>query len=323
MKLWKLRDCVQVSLLLNELMNEPDKISQSKVWLPLYLVLLFFNSSLCAEVLSLKPAELEGHLVQGGLVIGKTTPGNKVFFNSQSIHVSPQGIFLIGFHRDEPQQVSLKITSVNNIELINTTLNIKKRSYQIQHINGLPPAKVSPQKAELLTRIKKEQQLARQARMRDDERTDFMTPFIWPTIGPISGVYGSQRILNGQPKWPHYGVDIAVPTGTSVQAPAGGIVTLAHPDMFYSGGTLIVDHGHGLSSAFLHLSKLLVQKGDVVKQGDIIAQVGATGRATGAHLDWRMNLFNRRIDPQLLVPPMAEVLANTPDFIQTQNVQDK
>ena len=150
-----------------------------------------------------------------------------------------------------------------------------------------------------------------------------MAPFIWPTIGPISGVYGSQRILNGKPKWPHYGVDIAVPTGTEVRAPAGGVVTLAHPDMFYSGGTLIVDHGHGLSSAFLHLSKLRVKTGDKVKQGDVIAEVGATGRATGAHLDWRMNLFNRRIDPQLLVSPMAEVLASTPEHSRTQNTQDK
>ncbi len=299
---------------------------QNRLFIPLWFLwsaLLFFSSSLYAEILSLPHAKLDGHFIQGGLVIGKTTPGNRVYFNDQSVRVSPEGIFLIGFHRDEPLQISLKITSPEHTELLDTTLNIKKRQYNIQRIDGLPPSKVTPVKPELRARIKKEQQLARQARTRDDERRDFMAPFIWPTIGSISGVYGSQRILNGKPKWPHYGVDIAAPTGTEVHAPAGGIVTLALRDMFYSGGTLIVDHGHGLSSAFLHLSKLRVKTGDKVKQGDVIAEVGATGRATGAHLDWRMNLFKRRIDPQLLVPPMAEVLASTPEHSRTQNTQDE
>ncbi|MCU7956942.1 MAG: M23 family metallopeptidase, partial [gamma proteobacterium symbiont of Bathyaustriella thionipta] len=115
-------------------------------------------------------------------------------------------------------------------------------------------------------------------------------------------------VLNGQPRRPHFGVDVAAPTGTNVVAPASGVITLAHQDMFFSGGTIILDHGHGLSSTFLHLSKLLIKQGDVVKQGDLIAQVGATGRVTGAHLDWRMNLFKRRLDPQLLVPSMESVV---------------
>ncbi len=307
-------------------MTRQYKFRRNRLYSPLWFlwsVLLFFSSSLYAEILSLPHAELDGYFIQGGLVIGKTTPGNQVFFNDRAVRVSPRGIFLIGFHRDEPLQISLKITSSEHTVLLDTSLNIKKRQYKIQRINGLPPSKVTPVKPELRARIKKEQQLARQARIRDDERSDFMAPFIWPVIGPISGVYGSQRILNGKPKWPHYGVDIAAPTGTEVRAPVGGIVTLAHPDMFYSGGTLIVDHGHGLSSAFLHLSKLRVKRGDKVNQGDVIAEVGATGRATGAHLDWRMNLFKRRIDPQLLVPPMAEVLASTPEHSQTQNTQDE
>ncbi len=307
-------------------MTRKYKFRRNRLYSPLWFlwsVLLFFSSSLYAEILSLPHAELDGYFIQGGLVIGKTTPGNQVFFNDRAVRVSPRGIFLIGFHRDEPLQISLKITSSEHTVLLDTSLNIKKRQYKIQRINGLPPSKVTPVKPELRARIKKEQQLARQARIRDDERSDFMAPFIWPVIGPISGVYGSQRILNGKPKWPHYGVDIAAPTGTEVRAPVGGIVTLAHPDMFYSGGTLIVDHGHGLSSAFLHLSKLRVKRGDKVNQGDVIAEVGATGRATGAHLDWRMNLFKRRIDPQLLVPPMAEVLASTPEHSQTQNTQDE
>ncbi len=307
-------------------MIAPFKSWQNRLFIPLWFLwsaLLFFSSSLYAEVRSLPHAELDGHFIQGGLVIGKTRPGNRVYFDGQSVRVSPKGIFLIGFHRDEPPQISFKITSSEHKVLLDTDLNIKKRQYNIQRIDGLPPSKVTPAKPELLTRIKKEQQLARQARIRDDERSDFMVPFIWPAIGSVSGVYGSQRILNGKPKWPHYGVDIAVPTGTEVRAPAGGIVTLAHPDMFYSGGTLIVDHGHGLSSAFLHLSKLRVKTGDKVKQGDVIAESGATGRASGAHLDWRMNLFKRRIDPQLLVPPMAEVLAGTSEQGRIQNTQDE
>jgi murein DD-endopeptidase MepM/ murein hydrolase activator NlpD len=117
-------------------------------------------------------------------------------------------------------------------------------------------------------------------------------------------VYGSQRILNGEPRRPHFGIDIATPTGTPVKAPADGVVTMVHPDMFFSGGTLILDHGHRLSSSFLHLSKIVVKEGDEVRQGDIIAEVGATGRVTGAHLDWRMNWGKERVDPSLLVPPM-------------------
>ncbi len=285
---------------------------QGKTLFIILCVTLFcFSSGLYAETLSLKQVELEGHFIQGGLVLGKTSPANKVFFNGQSIRVSSQGDFIIGFHRDEAPEVSLTIISARKTEKFNTNIPIRKRHYRIQRIDGLPESKVSPQNPQVIARIKQEQQQVKKVRTLDAPRIGFLQTFIWPVIGPISGVYGSQRILNGKPKWPHYGVDIAVPTGTEVVAPAGGIITLAHPDMFYSGGTLILDHGHGLSSAFLHLSKLLVKEGDVVKQGDKIALVGATGRVTGAHLDWRMNLFKRRIDPQLLVPPMAEVLANS------------
>ena len=128
---------------------------------------------------------------------------------------------------------------------------------------------------------------------------------MWPAKGRISGVYGSQRILNGEPRRPHYGVDVAAPVGTLVHAPADGLVTLANEDMFFSGGTLILDHGHALSSSFLHLSAILVKEGQRVRQGDPIAKIGATGRATGPHLDWRMNLGRDRLDPQLLVGPMS------------------
>jgi murein DD-endopeptidase MepM/ murein hydrolase activator NlpD len=184
-------------------------------------------------------------------------------------------------------------------------LKIAKREYDIQRIDNLPKRKVTPEKMDLV-RIRKESALVKKARNRDDPRTDYLSGWQWPVKGRISGVYGSQRILNGKPRRPHFGVDVAAPTGTLVRSPADGIVTLAHPDMFFSGGTLILDHGQHLSSSFLHLSKILVKEGDRIKQGDPIAHVGATGRVTGPHLDWRMNFHKFQIDPQLLVPPMEE-----------------
>ena len=281
---------------------------------PPFLVLLFsflsFNLYAIDTVQSIgKHTSLTGQFTQGGLVIGKTAPSNQVIFAKQTILVSPEGDFIIGFNRDEPLSVKLTIQSPNGTRN-SKIFNISQRDYKIQRIDGLPKSKVSPRKPEVLARIRKESSQAAQARKRDDERPAYLETFIWPIIGPISGVYGSQRVLNGKPRRPHFGVDIAAPTGTQVVAPASGMITLAHKDMFFSGGTIILDHGHGLSSTFLHLSKLLVNKGDRVKQGDLIAQVGATGRVTGAHLDWRMNLFKRRVDPQLLVPPMETILNN-------------
>lgn len=252
---------------------------------------------------------LRGEFIQGGLVIGKTVPGSQVTYDKQIIRVSSEGDFILGFNRDEPAEVSLKIRTPDERQL-QKTLTVAKREYQIQRIDGLPKSKVSPKKPEVLARIRKEGAQAARARKLDDARLDFMETFIWPTQGPISGVYGSQRILNGKPRRPHFGVDVAAPTGTAVVAPASGVITLAHEDMFFSGGTIILDHGHGLSSTFLHLSKLLVKTGDIVRQGDLIARVGATGRVTGAHLDWRMNLFKRRVDPQRLVPPMKVIADN-------------
>jgi murein DD-endopeptidase MepM/ murein hydrolase activator NlpD len=156
-----------------------------------------------------------------------------------------------------------------------------------------------------MVRIRKEIAQVKKARNRNDSREDFLRGFQWPVKGRISGVYGSQRVLNGQPRRPHFGVDIAAPVGTLVHSPTDGVVTLTHDDMFFSGGTLIIDHGHGLSSTFIHLNAILVKEGDRVRQGDVIAEVGATGRVSGPHLDWRMNLLGDRLDPQLLVGPMV------------------
>lgn len=265
---------------------------------PKYLPILLFLG-LPSQLYALS---LQGDLLQGGMVTGQVEPGDKVKVDGEPVRVSETGVFLIGFGRDAPKD-SVVTVFRDGMELERETLKIGKRSYKIQRIDGLPKGKVTPPKRDW-ERIKKETAQVKAARKRDDPRADFLTGFIWPVEGPISGVYGSQRILNGKPKRPHFGVDVAVPVGTPVVAPADGIVTLAHKDMFYSGGTLIIDHGHRLSSTFLHLHKLHVRVGDRVRQGDLIAEVGSTGRVTGPHLDWRMNLRSARIDPELLAPPM-------------------
>ena len=184
-------------------------------------------------------------------------------------------------------------------------VGVVARDYRIQRVEGVPEKTVNPPEADL-ARIRKESSLAATARNIDSTLTDFSAPFVWPLIGPITGVYGSQRVYNGTPKNPHFGVDVARPKGTVVIAPAGGIVRLAYDDMYFSGGTLIVDHGHGLTSTFMHLSAILVQEGQRIEQGDPIAKVGSTGRATGPHLDWRMNWYEHRVDPQTLVGPMPK-----------------
>lgn len=247
---------------------------------------------------------LEGDYVQGGMLIGDVSAGDSVQFNGKQVKVSKSGEFLLGFDRDAPLSHKIVVSREGQPKQ-SRQFTIKKRKYQIQNIDGLPPSKVTPPKRNW-DRIKKEVALVKQARKLNEDRSDFQSGFIWPSKGVISGVFGSQRVLNGKPKRPHYGVDVAAPVGTLVVSPADGVVTMTHPDMFYSGGTLIIDHGLHLSSSFLHLSKILVQEGDVVKQGDPIAEIGATGRVTGPHLDWRMNLGAARIDPQLLVPPMPK-----------------
>ena len=247
---------------------------------------------------------LEGPRVQGGLVRGRVPPDSTVTFQGERVRVSKEGWFLFGFGRDAPPKAVLAVVFPDGRRQ-RYGLAVKARKYRIQRIDGLPPSKVTPSKKDL-ARIRKEVALVKRARTVDDGRTDFLGGFRWPVKGIISGVYGSQRILNGEPRRPHYGIDIAAPKGTKVVAPAAGVVTLVHPDMYFSGGTMIVDHGHGLSSAFLHLSRILVKKGQRVKQGQPIAEVGSTGRSTGPHLDWRINLFGRRLDAALLVGPMPK-----------------
>ena len=268
------------------------------------LIIALFACAVCNQVWSASELYLEGQMVQGGLVQGIVPAGTTVEIDGEAVRVSASGVFLLGFHRDDREDVIVEATFPDGTRE-RRSLSIRVREYNIQRIDGLPKKKVTPDES-VLARIAKEVELVKATRRRDDDRSDFLTGFMWPAKGPISGVYGSQRILNGQPRQPHYGVDIAVPVGTEVHAPADGVITLVHDDMYFSGGTLVLDHGHGLSSAFLHLSRILVKQGDAIRRGDPIALVGATGRVTGPHLDWRMNLFDKRIDPALLVEPMNE-----------------
>lgn len=254
--------------------------------------------------------KLDGDFTQGGLVIGHTEPGTKVVHDGLDTRVSKDGVFLIGFGRDDPAESQLELAFANGEHLVRK-LAVSQRTYDIQRVDGLPDRKVTP-KPEDEKRIAEDAKAAAAARLLDDPRMDFLNGFNWPVQGRISGVYGSQRILNGVPKQPHFGVDIAGKVGTPVKAPADAVVTLAHPDMFYSGATLIMDHGHGLSSTFMHLDKILVKQGQTVKQGEVVAELGASGRVTGPHLDWRINLFKKRLDPQLLAPAMPEVTEGNP-----------
>ncbi|WP_251359799.1 M23 family metallopeptidase [Kangiella sp. TOML190] len=247
---------------------------------------------------------LNGDFAQGGLVIGKTQPGTQVEFGGKKLKLTDEGYFVFGFHRDHEAKATLTLSKGKQKEV--QPLAIRKRDYNIERVDGLPPNKVNPMKPEVLARIKKEGAMVGSARAKTSDIKAFLQSFIWPAKGRLSGFYGSQRVLNGVPKRPHYGVDVAAPTGTEVVAPADGIVRLVHKDMFYSGGTLIVDHGFGVSSTFIHLNSIEVADGQEVKQGDLIATIGATGRATGPHLDWRINWFKSRLDPQLLVPPFKE-----------------
>ena len=249
-------------------------------------------------------ADLNGSFTQGGLLFGKTLPGAQVFVDGNAVRVSKDGQFLVGFGRDAKLDWQLAVKHSDGSSFA-STIKISEREYDIQRIDGLPPSMVTPSEEDL-KRIREDVAVVRAARTIDDDRTDFLENISWPVYGIITGVYGSQRILNGEPRRPHYGIDIHAPTGTPVRAPASGIVTVAHPDMYFSGATMIIDHGHGLSSTFLHLDQIVVEKGDYVKKDQVVATVGSSGRSTGPHLDWRLNLFSARLDPQLIVGEMPK-----------------
>lgn len=248
----------------------------------------------------------QGQLVQGGLLWGTVAPGSNVTLDGETLDVLADGTTFMGFGRDAAASAVLQVSGPVACEEI---LDIALRDYKIQRVEGVPQKTVTPP-PEQTERIKRERALVGAAKGQRLQRPALLhsalAGFAWPVQGPISGVYGSQRYYNGEPRSPHYGVDVAVPTGTSVLAPTAGVITLAEPDLFFSGGTVILDHGFGLSSSFLHMSKVLVEVGQEVSAGDPIGEVGATGRATGPHLDWRMSWRQQRVDPQLLAPPMPK-----------------
>jgi murein DD-endopeptidase MepM/ murein hydrolase activator NlpD len=268
-------------------------------WLGVLLVLVG-----CAAAAASQPLELAGALVQGGLVRGQVPPGSEVRFAGRRLHLDPAGRFLFGLGRDEASGEALIVHYPDGSRSARR-LKIKGRDYQIQRINGLPPREVSPSAADLV-RIRADARLIEAARARDTVEPAIASAFVWPVVGPISGVYGSQRILNGEPRAPHRGVDIAAPAGTPVGAMAAGVVSLAAPDMFFTGNTVMIDHGYGLHSVYAHLSELDVKVGQTVRQRQPLGRVGATGRATGPHLHWGVYWFDEALDPALLVGPMPQ-----------------
>lgn len=262
--------------------------------------LIFLYSSLYASIAVAQPIiELSGEVKQGGLVVGRTKPSNKVTLNNKALAVSNNGDYVFGFSRDDITNYQLVITQPDGSRLTKA-LSPLKREYKLQRIEGIKKSIMQPD-PEAIARSQLDSKKIKTARKIVSNITSFANGFIPPIKGTITGVYGSQRIYNGVPKRPHFGLDYAGKIGDPIKAPAAGKVLLWVPDMFYSGGTMIIDHGQGVSSTFLHLSDSYVKKGDVVKQGDIIAAVGNSGRVTGPHLDWRINWFDVKIDPALVL----------------------
>ena len=258
-------------------------------------VFVFVFSCLTTKGFSI---EFYGQFIQGHFIIGKTSSNSEVKIDKKKVKVSEDGYFVFGLDRDRKFDVTinLKQGSVNK----NIIKKVLKRKYNIQRIDCLDEKKVTPPE-EVYKRIKDENKKIGEARAINSDLDFFKDKFIMPVEGIISGVYGSQRILNGKPKWPHYGIDIAAKKGTKIKASGSGIVTMAENDLYYTGGTVIMDHGHGISTIYSHLEKVLVKVGDKVDKGNIIGTVGSTGRSTGPHLDFRVNWFQTRLDPMSVV----------------------
>jgi murein DD-endopeptidase MepM/ murein hydrolase activator NlpD len=242
--------------------------------------------------------ELPARTTQGALVVGRIAASCPVRYGGRALRVGSDGTFVFGVGRDAPPRV---LVEAGTAPASRHAIEVTPRQWRIERVDGVPESTVNPDPA-LARRIASEQARVAAARERDDDRRDFRFGFIRPAPGRISGVYGSQRILNGTPKNPHYGLDIAAPTGTPFVAPAAGVVTFADPALYLTGGTVLLDHGHGLSSVFIHLSRIDVAVGDRVEQGQVLGAIGATGRASGPHLHWGFNWFGERLDPELLLP---------------------
>ena len=254
----------------------------------LFFLIIFFTTS------QLNAIEFKGKFLQGHYIVGITDPDAKIFVGKKEVRVTKDGYFVFGIDRD--RKFDINITEIINGKKEIITKKVLKRKYNIQRIDGLEESKVTPPES-VYKRIKEENNKIGEARAINSDLPFFKNQFIMPVEGIISGVYGSQRILNGKPKWPHYGIDIAAKKGTKIKSSATGIVTMSEPDLYYTGGTIIMDHGHGISTIYSHLATLNVEVGDKILQGDIIGTVGSTGRSTGPHLDFRINWFQTRLDP--------------------------
>ena len=242
--------------------------------------------------------EFTGKFLQGHFIIGHTDPTAKIIIDKKQVKVSEDGFFVFGLDRD--RKFDLTITKIINGKKDKIIKKVLKRKYNIQRIDGLEESKVTPPES-VYKRIKEENNKIGEARAINSDLPFFKNQFIMPVEGIISGVYGSQRILNGKPKWPHYGIDIAAKQGTMIKSSGSGIVTMAEDDLYYTGGTIIMDHGHGISTIYSHLENVMVSVGDKINQGDIIGTVGSTGRSTGPHLDFRVNWFQTRLDPMSVI----------------------
>lgn len=261
-------------------------------------VLLLLGGSLTGAHAQQDGITLNGTLTQGSLIRGQVAPDAVVTLDGETLSLNSEGKFVFGFPRDAGLSHKLKVELADGTTSVRE-ITLTKREYDIQRIDGLDSKMVTPPKA-VLERIRQDNVNVAKARSKVTDADALFTRFEWPAKGPITGVYGSQRVLNGVPKWPHFGVDVGGPTGSPVTAPVQGTVTLAE-DLYYSGNTLILDHGMGVFSTFLHLDSITVKVGDTVAQGEQIGTIGATGRATGPHLDWRINLGKMRLDPQTVV----------------------
>jgi len=260
----------------------------SKIVFKLFFFIFFF------QTLNLNAIEFKGKFLQGHYIIGVTDPSAKIIIDKKKVKVSKDGFFVFGLDRDRKFDVTITKKLNGKKEII--VKKILKRKYNIQRIDGLPESKVTPPES-VYKRIREENNKIGEARGINSNLPFFKNQFIMPVEGIISGVYGSQRILNGKPKWPHYGIDIAAKKGTMIKSSGSGTVTMAEDDLYYTGGTIIMDHGHGISTIYSHLENVLVSVGDKINQGDIIGTVGSTGRSTGPHLDFRINWFQTRLDP--------------------------
>jgi murein DD-endopeptidase MepM/ murein hydrolase activator NlpD len=253
-----------------------------------FLILFIFATT------QVKAIEFQGKFIQGHFILGKTNPDAKVLVGKKEVKVSQDGFFVFGIDRD--RKFDLTFTKIENNKKTKIIKKVLKRKYNIQRIDGLAESKVTPPES-VYKRIKKENNAIGKARAINSDLIFFKEKFIMPVEGIISGVYGSQRILNGKPRWPHYGIDIAAKLGKIIKSSGTGIVTMAEDDLYYTGGTIIMDHGHGISTIYSHLENVLVSVGDEINQGDVIGTVGSTGRSTGPHLDFRINWFQTRLDP--------------------------